>query len=116
MRILLATTAALLLLAGCSSPYVQTIVANRTGGDIADLQVDYPSASFGTDKLPNDADFKYRFKIQGSGPIKLSYTDAGHHDLAISGPNLYEGQRGILRITINLPDNAIFSPQLSPAH
>jgi len=114
MRILLATVA-LLLLTGCTSPYVVTTVANRTGGDITVLQIDYPSASFGTDKLANDADFHYRFKLQGSGPIKLSYTDAAHHDHSITGPNLVEGQRGTLRIIIDLPDNAIFSPQLAPA-
>ncbi len=115
MRIFLAT-AALLLLAGCTSPYVQTTVANRTGGDITGLQIDYPSASFGTDKLANDADFHYRFKLQGSGPIKLSYTDSAHHDHAITGPTLYEGQRGIMRIAIDLPDNATFAPQLTPTH
>ncbi|MDR3734832.1 MAG: hypothetical protein P4L10_04760 [Acidobacteriaceae bacterium] len=115
MRILLATAAALLL-TGCTSPYVVTTVANRTGGDITVMQIDYPSASFGTEKLANDADFHYRFKLQGSGPIKLSYTDAAHHDHTITGPSLIEGQRGTLRITIDLPGNATFAPQLTPAH
>jgi hypothetical protein len=115
MRILLATAAALLL-TGCTSPYVVTTVANRTGGDITVMQIDYPSASFGTEKLANDADFHYRFKLQGSGPIKLSYTDAAHHDHTITGPNLIEGQRGTLRITIDLSGNATFAPQLTPAH
>ena len=103
-------------LTGCRSPYVEATIANRTGGDISELQVEYPSASFGKDALPNDADFHYRFKLQGEGPIKLSYTDATHHDHAITGPVLYEGQHGTLRIDINLPDNAAFAPQLIPAH
>ncbi len=67
MRILLAA-AALLTITGCRSPYVETTIANRTGGDITELQVDYPSASFGKDVLPNDADFHYRFKLQGRAP------------------------------------------------
>jgi len=110
-----AAIAALLLLTGCTSPYVAATIANRTGGDITVLQVDYPSASFGTEKLANDADFHYRFKLQGSGPVKVSYTDAAHHDHSITGPQMFEGQRGTLRITIDLPDNVTFSPQLTPA-
>jgi hypothetical protein len=103
-------------LAGCRSPYVEATIANRTGGDITELQVDYPSASFGKNTLPNDADFHYRFKLQGQGPLKLSYTDAAHHDHAITGPMLYEGQQGTLRIDINLPDNAVFATALTPTH
>ena len=115
MRILLAA-AALLALTGCRSPYVETTIANRTGGEITVLQVEYPSASFGKNTLANDADFHYRFKLQGSGAIKLSYTDATHHDHAFTGPVLYEGQHGTLRIDINLPDNAAFAPNLIPSH
>jgi hypothetical protein len=118
MRIYLALIAAVALfgLTGCRSPYVEATIANRTGGDISELQVEYPSASFGKNALPNDADFHYRFKLQGEGPIKLSYTDAAHRDHAITGPVLYEGQQGTLRIDINLPDNVEFAPSLTPAH
>ena len=118
MRKHLALIAALAIIpmTGCRSPYVETTIANRTGGEITELQVDYPSASFGKDALANDADFHYRFKLQGSGPIKLSYTDAAHHDHAFTGPVLYEGQQGTLRIAINLPGNAAFAPTLTPAH
>jgi hypothetical protein len=117
MRTHLALAAAVLLtITGCRSPYVETTVANRTGGDISELQVEYPSASFGKDKLPNDADFHYRFKLQGDGPIKVSYTDAAHHDHSVTGPTLYQGQQGTLRIDINLPDNVAFAPLLTPAH
>jgi len=118
MRISLPFIAALavITMTGCRSPYVETTIANRTGGDISDLQVDYPSASFGKNTLPSDADFHYRFKLQGEGPVKVSYTDAAHHDHAITGPTLYEGQHGTLRIDINLPDNVAFAPALIPTH
>jgi len=119
MRILLALAAAALAIttiSGCRSPYVETTIANRTGSDITELQVEYPSASFGKDALPSGADFHYRFKLQGSGPIKLSYTDAAHQDHAFTGPTLYEGQQGTLRIEIDPPNNAVFAPTLTPAH
>jgi hypothetical protein len=116
MRIVLIAALAVTALTGCRSPYVETTIANRTGGEITVLQVEYPSASFGKNTLANGDDFHYRFKLQGYGPIKLSYTDAAHHDHAFTGPVLYEGQHGTLRIDINLPGNAAFAPDLIPAH
>jgi len=113
---LIAASLALIALAGCHSPYVNATIANRTGGPITELQIDYPSASFGANTLADGADLHYRFKLQGSGQLKLSYTDAQHQDHVIPGPTLYEGQQGTLRITINLPGNAAFAPSLTPAH
>jgi hypothetical protein len=108
--------AALLALTGCASPYVETTISNRCGAPISELQVDYPSASFGATALADGADFHYRFKIQGSGTLKLSYTDAAHQDHLIPGPALLEGQRGTLRITIDAPGHALFAPALTPAN
>jgi hypothetical protein len=61
---------------GCHSPYVATTVSNRTGQPIELLEVDYPSASFGTQNLAPGSDFHYRFKVLGSGRMKLLYTDS----------------------------------------
>ena len=41
---------------GCRSPYVTTTVSNHTTQPIAPLEVDYPSASFGTQNLAPGAD------------------------------------------------------------
>jgi len=117
MRIQLAlAAAALLALTGCRSPYVEATISNHSGGKITELQVDYPSASFGDNYLANGEDFHYRFKLQGSGPVKISYTDAQRQNHAITGPALYEGQHGTLDIVINLPNNAGFAPNLLPRH
>ncbi len=48
--------AGLLLLAGCRSPYVSAKVMNETGGPVSLVEVDYPSASFGTESLAVNAD------------------------------------------------------------
>jgi hypothetical protein len=85
---------------GCHSPYVATTVSNRTTQPIEILEVDYPSASFGTQALPSGADFHYRFKVLGSGSMKLLYTDAAHHDHKSDGPFLKEGAEGPLTIVI----------------
>lgn len=85
---------------GCHSPYVAATVSNHTGHPIELIEVDYPSASFGTQELPAGADFHYRFKVLGSGTMKLLYTDSAHQDHKSDGPFLKEGAEGPLTITI----------------
>jgi hypothetical protein len=96
---------------GCHSAYVSADVRNATGAPVTLVEVDYPSASFGTETLAAGADFHYRFKIQGSGPAKVLWTDAGHKDHTVTGPELQEGQQGSLLITIS-EAGATWSAQL----
>jgi hypothetical protein len=96
----LALLTTLIAFTGCHSPYVATTVSNRTSQPIELLEVDYPSASFGTQNLAPGADFHYRFKVLGSGSMKLLYTDSTHKDHKSDGPFLKEGAEGPLAITI----------------
>jgi len=100
MRPLIALALITLATTGCRSPYVTTTLSNRTTQPIALLEVDYPSASFGTENLAPGADFHYRFKVIGSGNMKLLYTDSAHHDHKSDGPFLKEGAQGPLAIVI----------------
>jgi hypothetical protein len=84
----------------CHSPYISATVSNRTSQRIELLEVDYPSASFGTQNLPPGSDFHYRFKVLGSGNMKLLYTDDAHQDHKSDGPFLKEGSEGLLIIAI----------------
>ncbi len=63
-----------LLAAGCKSPHVAVTVENRTGAEVKLLEVDYPSASFGADKLADGADLHYSIAVQGEGQVKVQYT------------------------------------------
>ena len=90
----------ILVITGCHSPYVEATVSNRTPQPMRLLEVDYPSASFGTQNLAPGADFHYRFKVLGSGSMKLLYTDSAHHDHKSDGPFLKEGAEGPLTILI----------------
>jgi hypothetical protein len=87
-------------LAGCHSPFIEADVVNRSGAPLSVVEVDYPSASFGTESLANDAVYHYRFKVQGSGPLKVLWTDAKRVDHTVNGPQLSEGTEGALRIVI----------------
>jgi hypothetical protein len=100
MRPLIALALTLLAITGCRSPYVATTVSNHTTQPIDLIEVDYPSASFGTENLAPGADYHYRFKVIGSGNMKLLYTDSAHQDHKSDGPFLKEGAEGPLAIVI----------------
>ncbi|HEY6414269.1 MAG TPA: hypothetical protein VIX42_11320 [Edaphobacter sp.] len=90
----------ILIVTGCHSPYVEATVSNHTTQPLLLLEVDYPSASFGTQSLAAGADFHYRFKVLGSGKMKLTYTDSARHDQKSEGPFLKEGTEGPITITV----------------
>ena len=90
----------LLSLFGCHSASVTATVANRTAKPISLIQIDYPSASFGTQLLNPGQEFKYRFKVLGSGEVKLSFTDDLNRDHKSVGPILNEHSEGVLAITV----------------
>jgi hypothetical protein len=98
--------ASVLTLTDCHSAYIAATISNHTSEPLSLLEVDYPSASFGTQALAPGQDFHYRFKVLGSGPTTILWTDAAHHDQKNSGPLLREGDEGQLAIT--------FKPTASP--
>jgi hypothetical protein len=106
MRICWLAGVAGLGLAGCHSAFVDADVVNRSGAPLSVVEVDYPSASFGTESLADGADYRYRFKVQGSGALKVLWTDAKQVDHTVSGPRMNEGVEGGLRIVIE-PSGAV---------
>lgn len=92
---------AVFLLSGCHSAFVEATVSNRTQQRLQLIEVDYPSASFGTQNLAPGADFHYRFKVLGEGKLTLTYTDAANKEQKSNGPELKEGAEGPLRIIIS---------------
>lgn len=92
--------ALLLPVAGCHSAYVEATLRNRSAAPVSLVELDYPSASFGTQSLAPGADFRYRFKVLGSGEVKLLFTDSARKEHTASGPPLSEGDEGPLTATI----------------
>ena len=111
----LAVWLASILVSGCHSYHVDATIENRTGASVQLLEVDYPSASFGVDRLDPGATFHYRFQVLGSGPLSIQYTDSNSHPAHISGPTLAEGQHGRLQIVLLPEAKATFQMQLTPA-
>ena len=107
-------SAALLAASACHSYHIDTTIENLTGAPIQLLEVDYPDASFGADRLASGAAFHYRFQVRGSGPLKVDYTAANGHQIQITGPALAERQQGQLEIVLLPGGKAEFHPQLIP--
>jgi hypothetical protein len=101
------------LLAGCHSYHVETSVENRTGGPIQLLEIDYPSASFGDNRLDAGGVFHYRIQIRGSGALKVQYTTNDERQIHIDGPALAERQEGSLEIVLLPEGKAEFHPELT---
>lgn len=100
-------------LAACRSAYVQTAIVNHTGAPVRLIEVDYPSASFGTQQIADDETFRYRFKIQDSGPVTISYTTVDRQNHTATGPTLVQGEQGALTITIGNDGKVSWAPVLT---
>lgn len=105
---------ALLAVVGCHSYHVDVTVENRTGATVRLLEVDYPSASFGSDNLAAGATMHYRVQLQGYGQLKVQYTAPDNHPVQIQGPTVVQGQEGKLAIVLEPAGKADFNPQLKP--
>jgi hypothetical protein len=100
---------------GCKSYWVDARIENQTGQPIHELEVDYPSASFGTNVLAPGAEMHYRFQIQGSGIVKVEYTFGDGKSAHAQGLNLTEHQQGQLTIRLLPLGKVDFLPELQPA-
>ena len=106
--------AASLAVSACHSYHIDSTIVNRTGADVQLLEVDYPDASFGADRIASGAVFHYRFQVRGSGPLKITYTGPGDKQVQIAGPTLVERQQGQLEIILLPNAKAEFRPRLTP--
>ena len=62
--------------------------------------------------MAGGAQFHYRFKVLGSGPVKIIWTDATAHEFQAKGPELREGLEGTLTVLIGPNGHVAWEPQL----
>jgi hypothetical protein len=105
----------LLSTSGCKSEWVNASIENRSGETVRQLEIDYPSASFGTDSLAPGATMRYRFQIRGSGPMELVYSFGNGKSVRSRGPMLFEHQQGRLTIHLLPQGKTEFETDLRPA-
>jgi len=105
--------AAALAFTGCHSAYIATTISNHTQQPLSLVELDYPSASFGTQTLAPGGDYHYRFKVIGSGLTTILWTGSDHRDRKSSGPALRDGDEGDLTVTFNADADPVWSLRLS---
>ena len=113
-----ATAALAMVLAwasACHSYHIDMTVENRTGAAIQLLEVNYPSASFGSGSLAAGEVYHYRIQLRGNGPLKLQYTGKDGRQTLIEGPELAEPQEGRMEIVLLPGGQAEFHPELTSA-
>jgi len=106
----------MLTLVGCKSYWINADVVNETGQPIHQLEVAYPTASFGTNILAPGATMHYRLQVRGSGPMKVEYSTPDGKITHAEGATLSEQQQGIVTIRLQPAGKIEFLPRLEPIH
>lgn len=87
-------------LAGCRARMITIKLVNTSSQPISTIIVDYPSATFGKDKLAPGETFSSTVKLIDEGALKVQFTDAIGGNHRSTGPVLHKNQEG--RIVIRL--------------
>ncbi len=113
----LLSLSALLLLsaAGCRSPQVQATVINSGSTVLHNIEVDYPSASFGISSLTPGQKFHYQLQLQDGGKMKVQFFDSAEKPHSGAGPYAVEGQQGTLTLTLDGSGKNLWAADLHPA-
>ncbi len=110
----LAVCVSLIFVAGCRSPQVQTTVINAGSTELHNIEVDYPSASFGIPSLAPGQAFHYKLQLQDAGRMKVEFLDSVEKPHSGTGPYAVEGQQGTLTITLDGSGKNLWGANLRP--
>jgi hypothetical protein len=110
----MAALASLMLTVGCRSKLVEVRVVNSGTTDLHNIEVDYPSASFGMSNLAAGATFVYRIQLQDAGRMKVEFSDSKQQPHSGKGPYLKQGQEGTLTLTLDGSGKNQWTAELHP--
>lgn len=106
---------AFILIAGCRSAHVEATVVNSGNTMLHNIEVDYPSASFGISSLAPGAEFHYKLKLQDAGRMKVQFFDSNEKEHSGKGPYATQGQHGTVTITLDGTGKNVWTVNLHPA-
>ncbi|MGO8717965.1 MAG: hypothetical protein ACLQMO_01950 [Acidobacteriaceae bacterium] len=113
--LLLASLAAVAAIAGCRAALVETRVVNSGTTVLHNIEVDYPSASFGISNLAPGATYIYRIQLQDAGRMKVEFSDSKEQPHSGKGPYVAQGQQGTLTLTLDGSGKNEWVTRLHPA-
>jgi hypothetical protein len=91
----------LIALAGCRSRVVKVNLINISAEPVKTIIVDYPTATFGKDKLAPGETFSYAIKPLETGMMKVQFTDAQGAIHDYHGTTLHKNDDGVLMVNIS---------------
>ncbi len=97
----------ILTLTSCRAHMVTVTLVNTSAAPISTIVVDYPSATFGKDRLAPAESFSSPVKITDGGAIKVQFTDARGTSHRYTGPVLHPGEEGSIEIRLDQATAAI---------
>ena len=91
----------LIALSGCRSRVVKVNLINISTEPVKTIIVDYPTATFGKDKLAPGETFSYAIKPLETGMMKVQFTDAQGAIHDYNGTTLHKNDAGVLIVNIS---------------
>jgi hypothetical protein len=88
-------------LTGCRSHVVKVNLINTSTDVVKTIIVDYPTATFGKDKLAPGETFSYAIKPLETGMMKVQFTDAQGAIHDYTGTALHKNDDGVLTVNIS---------------
>ena len=88
-------------LCGCRARIVDINLTNTSPETLKTIIIDYPTATFGKDKLGPNETFHYSIKPVDTGMLKIQYTDVLGTIHTYTGTPLHKGDRGTIEVNIN---------------
>ena len=105
-------TILVLSLAGCRSRVVKVSLTNISAEPVSTIIVDYPTATFGKNKLAPRETFSYGIKPLETGMLKVQFTDAKGAIHSYSGTTLHKDDEGTLDVKIG-QNGAVVIPNIA---
>ena len=106
--------ASLVVVMGCRSKLVEVHVVNSGSTELHNIEVDYPSASFGLPSLAPGATYIYRIQLQDAARMKVEFFDSKQQPHSGKGPYVEQGQQGTLTLTLDRSGKSQWDAVLNP--
>lgn len=101
--------------AGCRSPHIEVTVINSGSTVLHNIEVDYPSASFGIPALAPGQKYPFKIRLQDSGRFKVQFFDSAEKQHSGTGPYAAERQRGTLFLLLDGDGKNVWTANLQPS-
>jgi len=102
----------LIALTACRSRVVKVSLINTSAEPIKTIIVDYPTATFGKDKLAPGETFSYGIKPLEPGRLKVQFTDAKGVIHTYIGLNLNKDDDGAIDVKLD-QNGAVVTPNIA---